>query len=310
MARIARLFQGVVVAALFAVVVARQFSLPSTIPSLTSCLTEPVFYSCENTTTISDACCSPTPGGLVLQTQFWDTYTGLEKQGQLLPRNSWTIHGLWPDFCDGSFTQYCDLSRQYDPTPSPNTTNGLPNGTVVPSYSGPGVDTFILEFGRIDLLDYMNKYWISQGSPNKDFWAHEFSKHATCTSTFDVACYENYQAHEDVVNFFDTTVRAFQMFPTFDMLAAAGIVPSNSTTYTLSQIQTAIKIQTGATPFVGCGGNGTVLNEMWYFAHVLGTEQYGHFKPVESTTDSTCKNSGIRYLERTPTSEREVRVFP
>ncbi|KAL5533933.1 hypothetical protein ACEPAG_393 [Sanghuangporus baumii] len=309
MARIARLFQ-IVVAAPFAVVVARQFSLTSTIPSLASCLTEPAFYSCENTTTILDTCCSPTPGGLVLQTQFWDTYTGLEKQGQLLPRNSWTVHGLWPDFCDGSFTQYCDLSRQYDPTPSPNTTNGLPNGTVVPPYSGPGVDTFIIELGRIDLLDYMNRYWISQGSPNKDLWAHEFSKHATCSSTFDVACYENYYEHEDVVNFFDTTVRAFHMFPTFDMLAAAGIVPSNSTTYTLSQIHTAIRIQTGATPFVGCGRSGTILNEMWYFSHVLGTEQYGHFKPVESTTDSTCQDSGIQYLERTPTSEREVRVLP
>lgn len=53
-----------------------------------------------------------------------------------------------------SFTQYCDLTRQFDPTPSPNTTNGLPNGTVVPAYKGPGVDTFILEFGRLDLIDY------------------------------------------------------------------------------------------------------------------------------------------------------------
>ncbi|THH09607.1 hypothetical protein EW145_g1892 [Phellinidium pouzarii] len=41
------------------------------------------------------------------------------------------------------------------------------------------------------------------------------------------------------------------------MLAAIGIVPSNSTTYTLTQIENAIKAQTGATPFVGCGGNGT-----------------------------------------------------
>ena len=90
-----------------------------------------------------------------------------------------------------SFTQYCDLTRQFDPSPSPNTTNGLPNGTVVPPYKGPGVDTFIADFGRVDLLDYsqsyacfhslsdvsiphlVNKYWINQGGPNKDFWAHE-----------------------------------------------------------------------------------------------------------------------------------------
>jgi len=54
--------------------------------------------------------------GLFLSTQYWDTYTGLEAQGQLLPPNQWTLHGLWPDFCNGSFTQYCDLNRQYDPT--------------------------------------------------------------------------------------------------------------------------------------------------------------------------------------------------
>ena len=89
--------------------------------------------------------------GLILQTQFWDTYTGYEHQGQILPKDSWTLHGLWPDNCDGSYAQYCDLSRQYDAEPSPAT---LPDGTVVPPYSGPSVDTFVLGFGRIDLLDF------------------------------------------------------------------------------------------------------------------------------------------------------------
>ncbi|KAI5121169.1 hypothetical protein M0805_007166 [Coniferiporia weirii] len=297
-------------AAAVTIVSGSQVALPDIFPNLAACVNEPAIYSCENTTTIQNTCCSPSPGGLVLQTQFWDTYTGLEKNGQLLPKNSWTIHGLWPDFCDGSYTQYCDLSRQYDPAPSPNTTNGLPNGTAVPAYIGPGVDTFVLEFGRIELLDYMNKYWVSQGSPNNEFWAHEFSKHATCTSTFDTACYEDYKEHEDVVNFFESVVRAFQMFPTFNILAAAGIVPSNTTTYTLAQVQNAVKAQTGATPFVGCGGNGTILNEMWHFSHVLGTEQYGRFKSIDSTTASTCAAEGIQYLERTPTSERDVRTLP
>lgn len=44
-----------------------------------------------------------------MSTQFWSTYTGLESVGQVLPKESWTLHGLWPDFCDGSYTQYCDL---------------------------------------------------------------------------------------------------------------------------------------------------------------------------------------------------------
>lgn len=120
-------------------------------PSISSCLSQPSVFSCENTTLIKNTCCSPTPGGLVLQTQYWSTWTGLESQGQKLPKASWTIHGLWPDNCDGSFDQYCDLSRQYDPSPDPAV---LPDGTVVPPYKGPGVDTFIKAFGREDLLEY------------------------------------------------------------------------------------------------------------------------------------------------------------
>ncbi|KAA1468026.1 ribonuclease T2 [Dentipellis sp. KUC8613] len=283
--------------------------LPNTFPNITACVNEPLVFSCENTTAIQNTCCSPTPGGLVLQTQFWDTYTGLEKHGQLLPKNSWTIHGLWPDNCDGSFEQYCDLSRQYDPNPSPAV---LPDGTKVPAYHGPGLDTFIAEFGRLDLLDYMNKYWINQGAPNADFWGHEFSKHATCTSTFDVACYgPDYKKHQDVVDFANAVIRAFHMFPTWDMLAAAGIKPSNKTTYSLDSIQNALKAQTGAVPYLGCGNNGTVLQEVWYFNHVSGTEQFGRYKALDSTTKSTCSpTAGIHYYERTPTSEHEVRILP
>ena len=76
-------------------------SLPETYPNLTACAAlGPVDFSCEAAPP-ANTCCSPTPGGLVLQTQFWSTYTGLEDEGQLLPKGSWTIHGLWPDNCDG-----------------------------------------------------------------------------------------------------------------------------------------------------------------------------------------------------------------
>lgn len=78
-----------------------SYSLPNTFPNLAKCASENLQYSCENTTVVTDSCCSIVQGGLVLQTQFWSTYTGLEKEGQLLPKGSWTIHGLWPDNCDG-----------------------------------------------------------------------------------------------------------------------------------------------------------------------------------------------------------------
>lgn len=81
-----------VAAALVSLVTAQD--IPSTFPDIGSCASEPSFFSCENTTAITNTCCSPTPGGLVLVTQFWSTWTGLEEAGQLLPKDSWGIHGL------------------------------------------------------------------------------------------------------------------------------------------------------------------------------------------------------------------------
>ncbi|KAG6866046.1 hypothetical protein C0991_009143 [Blastosporella zonata] len=239
-----------------------SINVPSTIPSLLSCASHPAVFSCENTTPIQNTCCSPTPGGLVLAAQYWSTYTGREREGQLLPKDRWTIHGLWPDNCDG----------QYDPIPSPAS---FPNGTVIPAWKGPGVDTYIREFGREDLLDYMNKYWINQGASNPAMWAHEFSKHGTCTSTFDVKCYgSSYKKNQELINYYDAAIRADKLYPSYDILAASGIAPSNKTSYTLAKISTAIKTQIGVTPYIGCTHNGTVLSELWYFHHVLGTEQY------------------------------------
>lgn len=231
-----------------------------------------------------DSCCVETFGGLLLTTQFWDTYTGLESEGQLLPENTWTLHGLWPDFCNGSFTQYCDLTRQYDPIPSPNTTNGLPNGTFVPPYNGSNIGTFLEPFGKYDLLEYMNNYWIAQNQDNAGFWGHEFSKHATCFSTFNVPCYgPEYRKHEEVVDFFQTAIKYYKRVPTYKWLKEASIVPSNTTQYTYTDIRNVLSAKHGAIPFIGCSGpryntteagknstdNGfTRLTEVWYYEHV------------------------------------------
>ena len=59
--------------------------------------------SCQNTTAVSNTCCFNSPGGLLLQTQFWDTdpATG--------PTNSWTIHGLWYVLCNQVVDVYLTL---------------------------------------------------------------------------------------------------------------------------------------------------------------------------------------------------------
>ena len=220
-------------------------------------------------------------------------------------------------------------SRQYDPVPSPNKTTG-PNGTLaaVPRYNGPTVDTFVEALGRYDLLDWMNTYWINQGAPNPDFWAHEFSKHATCFPTFDLPCYgPKYVEHEDVIDFFQTAILFYERLPTWTWLEAAGITPSNTTTYSLSDVQAALTKPFGAVPYIGCSGprynataagNGTtdrgntVISEVWYYYHVQGRPQEGRAIPLDASignlSTSTCATTkgALRYFERTPTSVRNA----
>lgn len=275
------------------------------------------------------------------------------------------MHGLWPDFCNGSYTQYCDLrfvfpslcsvslpftspnpqsqtklqiqrkgieidvnninSRQYDPAPSPNTTNGLSSGTPVPAYTGGDISSWLTSFGAYDLLAYMNKFWIAQGTPNWVIWAHEFSKHATCFSSFSTPCYGPlYQNHSDVVDFFETAVQYYEILPTYGWLSAAGIRPSNTTAVSLVDLQEALVEGFGALPYIGCTGpkwnateagkgsadNGyTVLDEVWYYYHVYGRVQRGQGVPVNASINggsvSSCATTkgALRYPVRSVGSE-------
>ncbi|KAI1739550.1 ribonuclease T2 family protein [Xylaria scruposa] len=285
----------------------------------TCSLVEPVLSCSDGAQAgLVDSCCAETYGGLILQTQFWNTYTGRESQGQLLPKDSWTIHGLWPDFCNGSYTQYCDLKRQFDPEPSPNTTTGTPAGKPVKPWKGEPISNFIKRFRKYDLLDYMNKHWTGLNQPSWYLWAHEFSKHATCFSSFDTECYgPAYVQHEEVIDFYSTVIAYYQNVPTWRWLSQGGINPSNTTAYAVADIQGAIKAQFGKIPYVGCSGprynetsagkgskdNGyTVLSEMWYYYHVNGRVQRVQGVPVDasgSVTNCAKAPGAVWYYERT-----------
>ncbi|KAK8051464.1 hypothetical protein PG993_002849 [Apiospora rasikravindrae] len=273
-----------------------------------------------------DTCCTETFGGLVLATQFWNTYTGFESQGQVLPKDAWTLHGLWPDFCNGSYTQYCDLTRQYDPLPSPNTTTGTPEGTPVPAWRGPDIGTFLAPLGRLDLLAWMNVHWVAQpGWLNGDFWGHEFSKHATCYSTFDVECYgPQYREHEEVADFFETAAAFHRRLPTWSWLEASGIRPSNASTFSLTDFAGPLAQGFGAIPYIGCSGpkyntteagkgssdaGYTVINEIWYYYHVYGRVQRQQGLAVNANitggrlTNCATAPGALHYYERTAGSE-------
>jgi len=69
----------------------------------------------------------------------------------------WSIHGLWPEYNQSSWPQYCNSSRNKDFTPKS------------------------IDF----IMDLMNKYWYScvpGNEQNWEFWKHEWNKHGTCQS--------------------------------------------------------------------------------------------------------------------------------
>lgn len=61
----------------------------------------------------------------------------------------WSIHGLWPQYSDNSYPQFCKKT------------------------------VFNIEKLQPIILD-LNKFWYSGTEPNEEFWKHEWEKHGTC----------------------------------------------------------------------------------------------------------------------------------
>ncbi|KAK6532494.1 ribonuclease T2-like [Arthrobotrys megalospora] len=228
--------------------------------------------SCRNTTVIQDDCCIETRGGQLLLTQFWDWNP---PKG---PSASWTIHGLWPDRCDGSYEGYCDPSREV---------------------SGDQITEIIQQNGGHNLLRYMRRYWKDNASVDGNLWSHEYNKHATCFSSGRPQCYAsaNNSTHpqKDVFDYFYRTVELFKGLDTYKVLKAGGVVPSKTKTYTLEEIQKAIKKAFGVTATVGCTKETGELAEVWYHFHVKGGNVYnGEYLHIDGGK-SFCPETGIKY---------------
>lgn len=150
------------------------------------------------------------------------------------------------------------------------------------------------------LLQDMQKYWLPNYGTLEHFWAHEWNKHGTCINTLNPGCYgEGYEAGDEVVDFFTQAVALFQKLDTYKALAAAGIVPSTTATYSKTDIQKALTAITGHEVILGCRGN--ALNQAWYSFNVKGSLQGGEFmasEPVGKMGRGGCPERGIRYLPK------------
>ncbi|XP_031111724.1 ribonuclease 2-like [Ipomoea triloba] len=130
-----------------------------------------------------------------------------------------TIHGLWPDYNDGTWPACCKGS-QYD------------------------------ESQISALASAMKKYWPTYqcGSSSTchhskgSFWAHEWEKHGTCS----------YPVVQNEYDYFLTTLNVFFKYNVTEVLYKAGYVPSNSEKYPLGGIISAIQNAFHATPELTC----------------------------------------------------------
>ncbi|PCH34199.1 base non-specific and adenylic acid preferential ribonuclease [Wolfiporia cocos MD-104 SS10] len=223
--------------------------------------------SCQNTSVETDTCCFEA-NGLIQQVQFWDTdpSTG--------PADSWTIHGLWPNYCDGSYPEDCDSSRDYD-----------------------DISTLLSDQGASSTLDYMNTYWVSDDESNEDFWQHEWDTHGTCYTTLEPACIaDDSTTGADAVAFFESVVSLFQTLPTYSWLEAGGITPSNDQTYTLDELQNAIQSAAGVTASFDCDDDELYQIEYWF--NIKGSVIDGEWVPIDAYEAGSCRSSGIKYVPK------------
>ncbi|KAJ3074991.1 ribonuclease T2-like [Podochytrium sp. JEL0797] len=181
-----------------------------------------------------------------------------------------SMHGLWADNCDGSYngTKWntnhtakvgidydligCDASRATE------NAGDLIQGSCSYSY----------------LYDWMNKNWRAGNGDNNWFWSHEWSKHGTCTGSFAASCFDGSIAHQDMFTFFQTSIEVFTKLDIMSAFTSQGIYPSDTTTYTLAQLNAAHKSAFGFTGGMQCVKNSgkQYLNEVWSYL----TEAPGH----------------------------------
>lgn len=159
------------------------------------------------------------------------------------------------------------------------------------------ITAILQSYGKTDLLAYMNTYWKDYQGNDESFWEHEWGKHGTCISTLDTNCYTAYQPQQEVVDFFQTTVDLFKGLDSYAFLAAAGIVPSTTVTYTSAQIYSALSVAYGFEPAIECSSG--ALDEIYYYYNVLGSIQTGEFvKTYPDDNSTSCPATGIKYLPK------------
>ncbi|KAF8760135.1 Ribonuclease T2 family [Rhizoctonia solani] len=226
--------------------------------------------SCRNTTVQEDLCCFNAPGGQFLLTQFWDFSPAVG------PKDSWTIHGLWPDHCDGSYDANCAPERELF-----------------------NITTVLEQSGQQKLLKYINQYWLNNNGTNEEFWEHEYNKHGTCISTLEPQCFKKSSKNQfpELVTRIGQLTPYIKDLPTYKWLKAKGIVRALLPHTPSLKSNRLLPLKPGLFPL--SADKQGYLSEMWYHYVVQGSVGTGKF--IHSAPDgpkSSCPETGIKYVPK------------
>jgi len=129
------------------------------------------------------------------------------------PASDFGIHGLWPNYNDGSYPSNCDPDSPFD------------------------------QSKVSDLISNMQQDWPSLACPSSNgytFWGHEWDKHGTCSESV-------LNQH----SYFSLAINLKDQVNLLQALTSAGIRP-NGQFYSVQSIKNAIKGSIGYTPFIEC----------------------------------------------------------
>ncbi|NP_001266087.1 ribonuclease 1-like [Cicer arietinum] len=140
------------------------------------------------------------------------------------PDADFGIHGLWPNYKDGTYPSNCDPSKPFDESQISGLTSSL------------------------------QKNWPTLACPSGDgitFWTHEWEKHGTCSESV-------LNQHD----YFETTLNLKQKANLLKALTSAGI-NADGGSYSLSNIKTAIQDGVGFAPFIECNRDSSGNSQLY-----------------------------------------------
>ncbi|XP_057761925.1 ribonuclease 1-like [Arachis stenosperma] len=140
------------------------------------------------------------------------------------PDADFGIHGLWPNYNDGSYPSNCDSSNPFQQSQVSN------------------------------LISTMQKEWPTLACPSGNgiqFWSHEWDKHGTCSESL-------LNQHD----YFEAALNLKQKANLLQALTSAGINPDGRF-YSLSSIKNAISDSIGFTPFIECNSDSSGNSQLY-----------------------------------------------